>query len=284
MTGGAPASTREARGRRIDIDRLFAERNPSLRRRLTPVGIALLRAVIHERRLNRTVRDAETMTPAEFSRRTLRRLGIAVRVEGVANLRAAARPVVCANHPTGGVEGLALIGVLFDYLGGCKVPANDLLRLLPPLVPVVVPVRHGALTRERAGAIAELFAGDDPVLLFPAGVTARFRGTRLREAPWRHSFVTRARVSGRQILPVAVSGRNSRLFYAIHKLRRLFGIGLNIEMMMLVRELFRRGGETLVLRFLPPRDVPARDRNTRVVDIEFARSLQREVEREASQL
>jgi putative hemolysin len=180
--------------RHIDIDRLFAERNPALRRRLTPVGMALLRFVIYERRLNRIIRNTDSMQPEEFARKILRRLGITVQVEGAENFKMARRPIVCANHPTGGIEGLALIGVLVEHLGRCKVPANDLLRLLPPLMPMVVPVRHGALTRERAGAIAELFEGDDPVLLFPAGVTARLRGRRLREAPWRHSS-SRARAS-----------------------------------------------------------------------------------------
>lgn len=268
----------------VDVGRILAERNPSLHRRLGALGVALLRLAIHERELNATVGSSAGMTPVEFADTALRALGVRLVIEGREHLRLARRPVVCANHPTGAIEGLALISALFHTLGSCKVPTNDLLCLIAPLEPIIVPVRHGALTRASAGRFARAYAGDEPLLLFPAGVTARLRAGRLRESPWRSSFVTRARESGRQLLPVAVSGRNSSLFYRIHSLRRLFGVRLNIEMALLVHEMYRRRGDTVTVRFLNPREPTADHPDRRAGDRVVAATLQHDVEREAARL
>lgn len=283
------AVDRSAARRWIDVGQILAERSPSLYRRLTRLGLALLRLVIHERALNAAARWSAGLSPGEFADATLRRLGLSVVVEGLVNLNRASRPVVCANHPSGAVEGLVLISLLCRHRGACSVPANDLLCALEPLRTSIVPVRHAALSRRSAADFERAFAGEDPLLVFPAGVTARDRGGRLREAPWRVSFVTRARVTGRDVLPVAVSGSNSATFYAIHKLRRLFGIGLNIEMALLVHEMFRRRGETVTVRFLTPRGVgPTAEvvggSSSREADARKAAVLQAEVEQVAARL
>ncbi|TVQ23046.1 MAG: acyltransferase [Spirochaetaceae bacterium] len=277
----------------IDVGAILADRNPSLHKRLKPLGVWLLRAAIHERKLNAAMASFAGTGPGEFAETALGHLGVSVRTEGLEYLRAAHRPVVCANHPTGAVEGLALIAALWRSRGACRVPANDLLCLIAPLEPIIVPVRHGALSRASADEFVRAFAEDDPLLTFPAGVTAREHGGRLREYPWRASFVTRARATGRDLLPAAVSGRNSRRFYTIHRLRRLFGVSLNIEMTLLVDEMLRRRGDTVVVRFLPPhrlRDdrqgLRAGDdrQGGRTGDERLARAIQREVEQTAANL
>ena len=278
------AESNSASGRWFDVARVLAERSPRLSRKLTPVGVSLLRLIVHERGINTAAAWSSGLTPGAFVDAVLRSLGISVRARGVEHLTCARRPVVCANHPSGAVEGLALISVLCQHLGTCRVPANDLLCALEPLRSIIVPVRHGALSRNSASAFATAFAGHDPLLVFPAGVTARERGGRLRESPWRASFLTRARAAGRDLLPAAVSGRNSILFYAIHKVRRLFGISLNIEMALLVHEMFRRRGETVVVQFLPPRAVGGRGSASREEDRRQAAALQGEVERVAESI
>ncbi len=277
MTSTARTTRTALSQRPIDVGSILADRSPSLRRRLTPLGIRLLRAAIHEREINAAVARYAGVSPADFAGAALSYLGISVRTEGLDHLHAASRPVVCANHPSGAIEGLALIDALCRHRGACRVPANDLLCLFAPLRPIIVPVRHGALSRASAAEFDSVFAGDEPILLFPAGVTARERGGRLREYPWRASFVTRARVFGRELLPVAVSGRNSPAFYTIHRLRRLFGVSLNIEMALLADEMFRRRGDTVVVRFLPPRAATPGSAADRSDDARTAAAVQRDV-------
>ena len=233
------------------------------------------------------IRARSELSAADFCDHVLDTLDITVETRGEEHLLSAERPVVCCNHPTGGVEGLALISILTRVRGACRLPANDLLGLIPPLAPILIPVRHGVPSRDTSTGFAAAFAGDTPILVFPAGVTARVRGGALREYPWRTTFVTRARTSGRDIVPVAASGRNSARFYAIHALRRVLGIGLNIEMMLLLDELLRQRGRTFTLRFLdpyrfPPTEASAATRESaRDADRDIARRLQRRVERAA---
>lgn len=165
--------------------------------------------------------------------------------------------------------------------GTCRVPANDLLCLIAPLAPVLVPVNRAAPSRGAATAFLDAFAGDEPILVFPAGVTARVRAGVLREYPWESAFVSRARRSGRELLPARVSGRNSHHFYLIHRIRRALGIQFNLEMALLVDELFRRRGDTVVVEFLPPRKPfcgAADGTRTRERDRLLAAQIRREVE------
>jgi putative hemolysin len=242
-----------AEAKEIDILRLLRERSPALARRLPPGAAFLLRTVAHQQLINDIIKASQGLSPGAFCDHILRRLEISVAVENEEHLRDALRPVVCSNHPTGGVEGLALISTLLRVRGACRVPANDLLCLVSPLAPVLVPVNRGNPTRDGMNAFLRAFGGDDPILVFPAGVTARMRGGILREYPWESAFLTHARRTGRDILPVWVSGMNSSHFYLIHRLRRVLGLSVNLEMALLVDELLRRKGETVVLRFLPGR-------------------------------
>lgn len=270
----------------IDIAALLAERNPSLAERLPPGVVPLVQLVARERRINAILRRWEGTAPRgtsmeetlQFCRFVLDGLEITRRVAGLHHLEGARRPVVCANHPTGGIEGLVLMETLLERCGACRVPANDLLNQVGPLRPVVVPVRRGSPSREGAGAFKRAFAGDDPVLVFPAGVTARVRGGRLREYPWERAFVTHARGARRDILPVWVSGANSRHFYLIHRVRRALGISFNLEMVLLVDELFRRRGDTVEVEFLKPQYPAGPHRHN---DARQVRHIQRAVERVA---
>lgn len=268
---GSPSDRRP-----VDVEGLLGEGAPGILERLPPGVVPLLRLAAHERLLNVAVNATRQMSPLEFCEKILRRLSVTVRIENEEELRQAERPVVCANHPSGGLEGLALMAAVCRTHGGCLVPANALLGILPPLAPLIVPVNRSHPSRESAAAVDRAFAGDAPIIVFPAGVTARVRGGRLREFPWASTFVTRARLYGRQILPVHADGRNSWHFYLIHKLRRLFGITLNLEMFLLVDELLRRRGDTITLTFLPPRRVP--ETNDRNRDRAYAELLRRGVE------
>lgn len=280
MVVGARKCVREPGFEAIDIASILAERAPDLVRRLPPGTSALLRLVLHERLLNALLPGYDGYEPGEFCEAVLDRLSVTVRIENRHYLEVARRPVVCANHPSGGIEGLALISALFQTRHACLFPGNDLLGLLSPLAPVIVPVDRARPNRAHAAGFERAFAGDAPILVFPAGVTARVYAGVLREFPWAPTFVTRARRHNREVLPVWVSGRNSPHFYLIHKLRRVFGVSLNLEMTLLLDELLRRRGDRVTLRFGPPREVdhPAVDGDLRASDRRFAEQLRREVE------
>lgn len=268
----------------VDIERILAARAPEALKRLPPGVLHLVRLAAHESRVNARLNATGDLDPLEFCLASLRRLSVQLNVRHEEYLAHTARPVVCCNHPSGGLEGLAMIAAIYRSHGDCRIPANDLLRVIPPLAPLIIPVNRSQPTRAAAIELDRAFAGDVPILVFPAGVTARIYGGRLREYPWAATFVTRARRYDRPVVPVHASGRNSPHFYLIHQLRRVFGIRLNLEMFLLADELFRHQGDTITLTCLPPQrvrsgDGPRRERSEiRMADRIFAETLRRSVE------
>lgn len=238
----------------LDIRQAFFERAPGMAARVPGFAFSFLRWLLCEKRVNRLILRYEEASPLEFCDAVLRGLEISVTVHGGHHLLETDRPVVASNHPTGGIEGLVLMRELLRAFGDVAVPANEMLARIPSLTPLVVPIdryRGNASVLSRYDA---LYRGDRPVLIFPAGRTARVEGGRPREFPWQKSFVSHARRHGRRIVPVWVSGQNSSLFNGLYTLRKRFSIAPNIEMFLLVRELFARRGDTVHLVFGAPRD------------------------------
>ncbi|TVQ25424.1 MAG: hypothetical protein EA383_08315 [Spirochaetaceae bacterium] len=240
--------------RPLNVAQAFCERAPSVAAKLPRPVFSLLRLVLLEKRINRLVRMASDLTPLEFCERALDYLEISTVVQGRRFLSDMARPVVAANHPTGGIEGLVLMREILLAHGDVAVPANDLLARVPSLAPLVVPVDRYRGNAAVATRYAELYAGDRPVLIFPAGRTARKKAGVLRDFPWAKSFVTHARRHDRRIVPAWVSGENSRQFNTIYAIRHALSIDLNLEMFLLARELFRRRGSEVRVIFNRPVD------------------------------
>lgn len=237
----------------------------------------LVELAVHQRELHRFVNATRGCSGCEFVERALAFLEIRVRTRGEDRLPHDSVPVICANHPTGGADGLALMSILCRRYGALRVPANDLLLVLPPLRDFLAPVdKHGSNWR-RAASYGAMYDSQLPILVFPAGRTSRFRAGVLREYEWDKAFIKQARRRNRAIVPAHVSGRNSAHFYALWRLRRALRIRPNLEMFLLVDELFRKRGTRVDLTFGravdpgPPRG-PAGDRA-------LARRIRREVER-----
>ncbi len=261
---------------RIDVSKLLAAKNPVAARRLPRSVHRLLQLIAHQRELNRFFSETGECSGCGLVETALRRLDVRVAVRGVENLPGTGHFVLCANHPTGGIDGLVLMNLLCRRYGGLKVPANDLLSTLPGFHDLVVPVdKHGSNVR-RFKLYEDAYRSSLPVLVFPAGRTARFRGGRLVDFPWNKAFIRQARKSKRVLIPVHLSGRNSRRFYLIWNLRRIFRVATNLEMLFLVDELLRLRGTEVSVVIGRPRAVP--DRSTPKEDASLAGKLRREVE------
>ena len=264
----------------IDFAALLLQTAPRAARRLGVVGRAIVATAIGQRRFDRVVRRLRGRSPGAFLGEVVRVLDLRIEVRGAERLPACAECIVVANHPCGGAEGIALLQLLLERYGRVVVPANRLLSHLGPLAPILAPV--DVFGRRRGGARApdELTPAATPLLLFPAGRTARERAGVMREFPWKRGFVRLARWSGRPVVPVCVVARPSAFFRAVAKLRRALGAGVNLEMFLLVREvLARRRSVTLICEPPIAPDAWSHDRTDRA----HARGVQRLLERRYAQ-
>lgn len=228
---------------RIDIDEVLREKAPRFAKYIPRFVRNKLRRIIHEEELNGIIDAGWDRSPQEFIRVAFERMRVGYRIEGLERLDASERYLFVSNHPFGGLDGMMIANALIERFGDARVVVNDLLMYIDPLRPIWLPVnKHGRQKAEYARRYDEAFAGDLPILTFPAGLCSRCRGGTVSDTPWRLNFIKRARASRRKIVPLYVEGRLSGFFYRLARLRERLGIGFNVEMLWLPDEMFRQGG------------------------------------------
>ena len=152
-------------------------------------------------------------------------LQLNVAVQGLNNVPARGPVVLVSNHPTGIADGIALYDAIRDRRRDLAIFANrDAIRVNPRLAEMIVPVewrpefKNRDKARETLKLAARAFEQARAVVLFPSGRLAHWHDGRLTERPWMTSAIALARRHRVPIIPIHMSGRNSRLFYALARI------------------------------------------------------------------
>ena len=227
----------------IDIAEVLRQKAPELSRRIPRFAVEWLRRTVHERDINHILASYWDLPPQEFIRACFREWQVTYSAHGLDRLDPAGRYLFVANHPFGGMDGMMLADKLINRFGDARVVVNDLLMHVEPLRPLWIPVnKHGSQNSAYARRFDEAFAGDLPILTFPAGLCSRRIGGRIADTEWKTNFLKKAAASGRTIVPVFVEGRLSDFFYRVDRIRKALGIRFNIEMLWLPDEMFSQQG------------------------------------------
>ncbi len=244
------------------VDELIRERAPGLFG--NPLGRALMRAllfrVLHYDAAVELARMIHRMPARDILDLASRNLALDVRTDGLGNLPAKGPVLVTPNHPTGIADGIvvydALKSVRPDMVFFCN---RDALRVAPRLEEMVIPVewvadkRTVARSRDTLVAAGRAFREGRCVVLFPAGRLAHLTMRGVVERPWQATAVNLAKKHGAPVVPMAMDGRNSALFYAFSKLSD------ELRDVTLFRELLNKKGFRYRVRIAPPVDVAALD-------------------------
>jgi putative hemolysin len=221
------------------------------RRRLVEV----LPGVSH---LNRLFDDCERRPEPRFVERALAALGVGLDVDDVARIPAAGPAIIAANHPTGALDGLALLSLVGHRRRDVKLLANDWLASITPLAGELLPVdAFGDGRRANAApmrAAVRWLRDGHALVVFPAGVVSHLRpGAGVIVDPaWQTGVARLARLTAATLVPCFIDGRNSALFQALGLLNPWLRTAL------LPRELLRRRGSRVCIRVgreVPPKDV-----------------------------
>ena len=251
---------------------------PKLRKKLPRFVINFLKRRIHQDDINGIILSVDHYKGAEFFGDALKSLGITYRTRGEEHLATDKKYLFVCNHPLGGPEAL-IIGSVFQrlYGDGFKVPVTPLLAHLKPLAQFFVPVNNlsSKQSRDLGQRIAEMFTSDQQVLVFPAGLCAREIKGKITEMPWKKMFVTQARRYERDVVPIHISGHNSKWFFFLAKVSKLFKLKINIGMLYLVDELFKQRGNEFVITFGEPVPYTAFDKSK--TDRQWAAEMQERV-------
>ena len=259
----------------IDLRRVIGQKSEVLLKLIPRPVLRYLERVIHVADLNTVLRDLADSKGLEFARGGLEHMGATVVARHSERLDGVERPIVAANHPLGGLDGLALLSAVGERHHDVVLPANDLLMHLEGLRPILVPINKHGTNRHNRMLFENAFSGDRTVVHFPAGLCSRKKGDIVRDLDWQKSFIVRARRHRRPIIPTHIDGHNSSFFYNLARLRRLSGIGFNIEMLYLVDEMYKQKGKTITITF--GHAIPAEAFDSSRSSWEWARDIKRHV-------
>ena len=252
---------------------------PKLLKKLPRFAVNFFKRRIHQDEINDCIMKAEHYCGAGFFDEALKYVGITYKMRGIENLDMSKKYVFACNHPLGGPEAL-IIGSLFRqiYGDGFKVPSNQLLMNMKPLKEFFVPVNviSSKQSRDLGVKIAEMFSSDMQVLVFPAGLCARKIKGKVTEMPWKKMFVTQSRKYEKDIVPLHISGFNSRRFFFFSWLSRLLKLKFNLGMLFLVDELFNKKGQEFVITIGKPISYTTLDKSK--TDLEWAAEIKNKVE------
>jgi 1-acyl-sn-glycerol-3-phosphate acyltransferase len=235
----------------IDIEKIIASKNPKLLKWLPGFLLRYIKRILHENDVNAFMAANGHLKNFEFVRAVLKEFGVTLVVKGLENIPADGKCIIAANHPLGGLDGLALMEAAGQKRADIQFLVNDILMNLKSLDDLFVPVnKHGA--QYAMDAINKAYSSDRPVLIFPAGLVSRKQENGIEDLVWKKSFVTQAQRNQSPIIPTFIEGRNSKFFYNIEVWRRRLGIKANIGMFYLVDEMYKQKGKTITIIFGKP--------------------------------
>lgn len=238
----------------IYIEKLFESKNPKLAKWIPGFAYSFLKKVICQDKINDFISKYGDRRGLDFAAGILEYLEISYQVEGEENLPAPdGRYIFVSNHALGGPDGIILIDFLGKKYSPLKFPVNDLLMNLKNLNNIFLPVnKHGALAKEAAAEMDAAYASDAQIITFPAGMVSRKKNGVIQDLEWQKSFVTKAVKHQRDIVPVHFIGQNSDFFYNLANFRTKIGLKVNLEMMYLPKETFKKQGAAFTIRIGKP--------------------------------
>ena len=156
--------------------------------------------------------------------------------------------LIVANHPLGGLEGVAITKLMLAIRPDTKVLTNELLTQFEELEPVFIGVNviSENASRENMLGVREAMrhiCDGGSLLIFPAGkvATINLRNRRIEDQPWNHLVGKILQRSGATCLPIHVGGYNSKLFYLLAL------IHTRLRTALLPRQLINKQGSELQL-------------------------------------
>jgi 1-acyl-sn-glycerol-3-phosphate acyltransferase len=229
----------------VDLEKVIREKKPGLAKLLPGFLIRFLKRIIHEKDVNDIIYRNRDKFGLEFVDRLIAEFKTTNVVIGLENIPKEGRYILVANHPLGGLDGVALMSVAGKVRKDIIFPVNDLLMNLPNLKQLFAPINKHGSNKENLKIIEDIFASDLFILYFPAGLVSRKQGGRIIDLEWKKSIIGWAKKHRRDIIPAYIDGSNTNFFYNLAKYRKLLGIKQNIEMLFLVDEMFKQKDKKL---------------------------------------
>ena len=237
----------------IDVSKVIGEKSPTLKKWMPKFVLIWLKRKLHEDEINQLMHELKDEFGLKYNSKGLDKFGANIETVNSHYIPKTGGIIVAANHPLGGLDGMALIKAVGEIRQDVRFVVNDVLDNLKNYGDVFVGVNKISSTSTKSLRTMEsILASEDAVLFFPAGLVSRKLKGEIKDLTWKKSFVTQAIDHQRQIVPVFIEGKNSKFFYRFANFRKRIGIKANIEMIFLPDEMFKQKGQTIKIHFGKP--------------------------------
>ena len=244
MDSLAVSSDTTSQNKPIDSGAILLEQVPSIARcpkLLRRLLLLTLQWLICERRINRFLSQHAMTRDFDFVDQVFQLVptDCTVRHSDLENIPARGRVIIVANHPLGGLDGLALLRLVSSVRRDVRIVVNELLLNITQLNNLFLPVdAMGGETRKAdISRILDALNNDEAVIIFPSGEVSRAGPKGIRDRKWLPGFIQLAKTACAPVLPVHIKARNSNLFYVVSRISR------PLSMLMLPREMLGFGGQ-----------------------------------------
>lgn len=215
--------------------------------------VSYIKRIVHEDEINEVMQNTGHLRGLEFVNAVMVELEMTVELDGAENIPKTGGCILAANHPLGGLDGIAFMQAVGQVRPDMKFLVNDILLNIENFQPLFLPVnKHGSNARAALTMIDEAYASDEATLVFPAGLVSRKLPEGIADLEWKKSFIAKSVKYQQDVIPVHIGGRNSSFFYNLSNIRRKLGVKANLEMFYLADELFKQKGKTLKLTIGKP--------------------------------
>ena len=232
----------------IDIEKAIESKNPAILKWMPGFVLKYIKRVTHEAWMNEVLDRVDHLHGVDYAKGIISELNIEVELIGAENIPKTGGIIIAANHPLGGIDGIALMQALSIVRSDMRFLVNDLLMAMKNFHPLFVPInKHGKNSIDTLAAIESAYAESFAVIIFPAGLVSRKEESGIRDLQWKKSFISKSKKYKKDILPCFIGGKNSNFFYNLAYWRKRIGIKANIEMFYLADELYKQQGKKVVI-------------------------------------
>jgi 1-acyl-sn-glycerol-3-phosphate acyltransferase len=237
---------------KLDLRKIFANKNPKLARYIPGFIYKYLNRVLHISEINIFLEKNGEKMNYDFVTAVIENFNVTTTFLGIENLPDRGRYIFVSNHPLGGFDGMILIKMLHEKYGAIKSISNDILMNIKNMADLFVPInKHGNQSTVVARNFEEIMRSEVQILTFPAGLVSRRRKGIIRDIPWKKSFISKSVLYKRDIVPIYVSGRCTDFFYTLANIRKFFRIKPNLEMFYLPDETFHHKNKHFTITIGP---------------------------------
>ena len=154
----------------IDVDKVLAEKAPSLKKWMPKFVLNWLKRKLHEDDINDIMIDLKDLYGVEFNNKGLEKLGAHIVSVNNHHIPQQGGIILAANHPLGGLDGMAFVKAIAEVRPDINFVVNDVLKNLKNYGDVFIGINKIKTTSATSlRTIESVLMTEEAIGFFPAG-------------------------------------------------------------------------------------------------------------------